>query len=165
MPFKPLPDPVALTTWLSPDTLAEIVKAAQKRGITAERALSLVINGIVVDESFERLLKREPYFEGFRFRRRLFNVSEANLLVRDRAPNYVYNLDEAARKKLATVQIDYAYSMHADLSRPILLVPDQREGVISIDGHHRIYKGLVLGRDFLPAHLLSKDEARRIRIK
>ena len=46
--------------------------------------------------------------------------------------------------------------------RPVLFVPHKEKHVL-IDGWHRMYKAAVLGLTWVPAHVLTESEARRIR--
>ena len=54
--------------------------------------------------------------------------------------------------------IDVAFALTTNLSRPLLFVPLE-EKVRLIDGSHRVYKALLTGVDVLPACFLTQEEA------
>ena len=54
--------------------------------------------------------------------------------------------------------IDEAYAMTTDLSRPLLFFRSGGKDQL-IDGHHRLMKALKLGTDTLHAYILTKEQA------
>lgn len=54
--------------------------------------------------------------------------------------------------------LDEAYALTTDLSRPILLIPIG-DKVCLADGWHRLYRAATEGIDILPAYFLTEEEA------
>jgi hypothetical protein len=54
--------------------------------------------------------------------------------------------------------LDEAYALTTDLTRPLLFVP-LGDKVCLVDGWHRLYRAVVEGVDILPAYFLTQEEA------
>jgi hypothetical protein len=59
--------------------------------------------------------------------------------------------------------LNEAYAMTTDTSRPILFVPHNGDA-LCVDGHHRLYKAAVLGQAEIPAYFLTQKQAEAITI-
>jgi hypothetical protein len=157
--------PVMVTTFVNANALEALGYGAKLEGISLERFIS----GLLVDAAnhpklLERVAKGLADGETFRSGKRRWDVAKAWRMIGDRAPNFTYQLDRQAKKQNDLCYVNYEYMMQTDLSKPVMLVHDRKYGLLPIDGNHRIAKALMVRRESLPAHLLTPEEARAIRI-
>ena len=59
--------------------------------------------------------------------------------------------------------LNEAYAMTTDTSRPILFVPHKGRD-LCIDGYHRLFRAAVIGQEEIPAYFLTEEQAKAIRI-
>ncbi|WP_336214721.1 hypothetical protein [Nonomuraea sp. LPB2021202275-12-8] len=101
-----------------------------------------------------------------------WDITAALALVEGREPNAVISVADAAMW-LPLIVINQAHAAVADLSKPLLVAPihDPKKaaqpfaGYLTIDGWHRIYRATYECVETLPAHLLTTEEERQIRLE
>lgn len=165
MGFKRQSPPVMITTFVNANALEALGFGAKLEGISLEKFIA----GLLVDASsrpklLERVAKDLAHGEAFHAGRRLWDVAKAWRMIGDRPPNFIYQLDKKAKKQNDLCYVNCEYMMQTDLSKPVMLIHDRKYGLLPIDGNHRIAKAIMVRRETLPAHLLTPEEARAIRI-
>lgn len=96
---------------------------------------------------------------------RAWDVTRGNEIAADGREPLLFSLEEqgVTVEKIAALypDIDQAYAMTTDLSRPLLFIPFFGE-VLLIDGFHRLWRAARTGIPVLPIYLLSEEEATSI---
>ncbi|MEV0307841.1 hypothetical protein [Nonomuraea fuscirosea] len=100
-----------------------------------------------------------------------WDITAALALVEGREPNATIGVEDAA-KWLPVIVINQAHAATVDLNKPVLVVaiqdPKKPEepfaGYLTIDGWHRIHRATQEDVATLPAHLLTAEEEKQIRL-
>jgi hypothetical protein len=94
----------------------------------------------------------------------MVNVDRARAIVRGRKPNHRVFLPEVARmltNREASTKFSHIRKSMIKLGEPVLLVPVAGRPVL-VDGWHRSRYAFQRGRRWLPGHLLTEAEFRRV---
>ncbi|MER7365988.1 hypothetical protein [Nonomuraea wenchangensis] len=100
-----------------------------------------------------------------------WDITAALALVEGREPNASIGVTDAARW-LPLIVIDQGHAATVDLNKPVLVVAvhDPAKpgtpfaGYLTIDGWHRIHRATQEDVATLPAHLLTAEEEKQIRL-
>jgi hypothetical protein len=89
----------------------------------------------------------------------VFDVTAAQTLAKKR-PTTTVGV-EHERRKIGATEINKAHVSKVNLKEPVIVAHTQA-GLMVIDGHHRLEKAHQLGRERLPAKVLTPAQSRNL---
>lgn len=102
--------------------------------------------------------------ELFSFVHMTWNVSRAWSLIEASPRETVDVPTEKAAQLLGIIRVNKDHAAHADLDKPLIIVPLKVLGFLVIDGWHRIYKAThIEPKEILKGYVLTEDEATLVR--